>query len=105
MTASQIGRHLKISRQAAGKIVGHLRDCGYVVTSPATKGGRERFITLTPRGVEYLQTLEVAARRIESDVLERLPGFLDYLGEVLDSLGVNDDQPRLRDYLRADVPR
>jgi DNA-binding MarR family transcriptional regulator len=41
LTISQIGRELGITRQAAGKAVGSMRDRGYVSVDPSPTSGRE----------------------------------------------------------------
>jgi DNA-binding MarR family transcriptional regulator len=101
VTASAIGRELGITRQGAGKIVSGLRDRGYVVLEPSTTDGRERVITLTPKATDYLAAQRDAARRIEGELEELLGATaFDALFSLLGELAGEDDDPRMRDYLR-----
>jgi len=99
-TISQIGRELGITRQGASKVVGVLRDRGYVTVEPSATSGREKAVMVTPRATVYLAAQRAAARRIERR-LRRAVGddAFDALESLLDELG-GDEQPRLRDYLR-----
>jgi len=106
MTASKIGRELEITRQGAGKIVNRLRDRGYLVLEPSPVSGREKVITLTPRGHSYLDAQRQAARRIETTVRERTGqrGFKG-LTALLHALAGAEQQPTLRAYLNRADPR
>lgn len=100
VTASQIGRELGISRQAAGKIVSVLRDRGYVHLGPSPSDGREKIVTLAPLAREYLATQYIAARKIERDLHDRLGAEAwDALSALLVALG-DETHPRMSDYLR-----
>ena len=99
-TISAIGRELGITRQGAGKVVGHLRDGGYVVVTDSAISGREKSVTLTSRGNDYLQAQRAAARAIEDELAatlgeQRISGLLALL-DALDDGG----QVRMRTYLR-----
>lgn len=100
-TISAIGRELSITRQGAGKVVGRLRDRGYVAVADSTTSGREKSVTLTSRGMEYLDAQRTASRNIEDELRAELgeAGF-SALGRLLDALGNHDEHLRLRDYLR-----
>ena len=101
VTASAIARELGITRQGAGKIVGSLRDRGYVALEPSPGDGREKLITLTAKGRDYLETQRRAARRIERTVRERTgDDAFTALAALLDALTGAEEQPRLREYLR-----
>jgi DNA-binding MarR family transcriptional regulator len=101
VTASLIGRELGITRQGAGKIVTALRDRGYVVLEPSPADAREKIVTLTPRALDYLAAQRAAARRIEQELRGQLgTQAFDDLSALLDALGGQEDQPRMRDYLR-----
>ena len=102
VTASRIGRELGITRQGAGKIVKSLRDRGYVTLGPPSGDGREKALLLTGRAYGYLAAQHAAARRIENTALEQI-GDEAFTGLValLALLGVDEQQPRLRDYLSA----
>ena len=92
-TISNIGRELGITRQGAGKVVGHLHDRGYVSVADSPTSGREKEVTLTLRGTQYLEAHREAVRTIERrlrkelgeepfDALHRLLDVLDSGGEV-----------------------
>lgn len=99
-TISAIGRELGITRQGASKVVAHLRDRGYVavVDSPTSK--REKSVTVTARGTDYLTHQRAAARTIEDELRKELgETALAALGALLDALEMGKDL-RLRAYLR-----
>jgi DNA-binding MarR family transcriptional regulator len=99
-TISAIGRELGITRQGASKIVGHLRDRGYVEVADSATSRREKSVTLTSRGNEYLQAQRVAARRIEEELAATLgEQGVSSLFALLDALG-DGESVRMRTYLR-----
>lgn len=101
VTASQIGRELGITRQGAGKIVSGLRDRGYVALEPCSTDAREKVVTLTPRAFDYLAAQREAARRIERELRELIgDDAFDSLAALVDALGADGEQPRMREYLR-----
>jgi DNA-binding MarR family transcriptional regulator len=101
VTASRIGRELGITRQGAGKIVAGLRDRGYVTLGASAGDGREKVLTLTPRARDYLAAQRTAARRIEQELRDDVGAeAFDALLALADALGGEEDQPRMRDYLR-----
>jgi DNA-binding MarR family transcriptional regulator len=101
VTASQIGRELRITRQGAGKIVADLRDRGYVTLVASPGDGREKIVTLTPRARDYLAAQYTAARRIEQELSSQVGAeAFEGLRALLDALGGEEDQPRMRDYVR-----
>lgn len=53
-TASEIGRRLGISKQAAGKTTDRLTALGYVERVDDAEDGRRKLIRLTPRGIDVL---------------------------------------------------
>jgi DNA-binding MarR family transcriptional regulator len=53
-TATEAGRRLGISKQAAGKTVERLEELGYVYRAEDDADRRRKLIRLTPRGVEAL---------------------------------------------------
>jgi DNA-binding MarR family transcriptional regulator len=53
-TASEIGRRLGVSKQAAGKTVDKLEDLGYAERIDDTSDARRKVVRLTPRGVDSL---------------------------------------------------
>lgn len=100
VTASRIGRELGITRQGAGKIVTSLRDRGYLTLGPRSGDAREKTLVLTGQADDYLAAQRAAARRIENSVREQVgdEAFAG-LAALLALLGVDEQQPRLRDYL------
>lgn len=106
VTTSQIGRELAMTRQGAGKIVAALRERGYVTLDPSSGDGREKAVVLTPLALDYLAAQRRAARRIELDLRDRLgPEVLANLAELFQSLGGEEEQPTMRDYLRRSLRR
>lgn len=101
VTASQIGRELGITRQGAGKIVAGLRDRGYVTLGASPDDAREKVVILTPRARDYLAAQHAAARRIEQELKSHV-GTEAFEGvfALVEALGGEEDQPRMRDYLR-----
>ena len=53
-TATEAGRRLGISKQAAGKTIDRLADLGYVERSGDAADRRRKVVRLTPRGIEAL---------------------------------------------------
>ncbi|MGW5272082.1 MarR family winged helix-turn-helix transcriptional regulator [Streptomyces sp. NPDC004044] len=53
-TASEIGRRLGVSKQAAGKTVDRLESLGYVERLDDPQDGRRKLVRVTPRGVDVL---------------------------------------------------
>jgi DNA-binding MarR family transcriptional regulator len=99
-TISAIGRELGITRQGASKVVAHLRDRGYVAVSASTTSKREKSVTLTPRGIDYLAHQRAAARAVEDELRVELgEAALSALEALLDTLDAGDGV-RLRAYLR-----
>jgi DNA-binding MarR family transcriptional regulator len=103
-TISGIGRVLGITRQGATKVVGHLRDRGYVLVADSATSGREKCVTLTPRGAEYLAAQRKAARGIERRLRSELgnTGFVA-LYSLLGALG-EGEHVRMRAYLQRSNP-
>jgi DNA-binding MarR family transcriptional regulator len=99
-TISAIGRELGITRQGASKVVGHLRDRGYVSVADSPSSKREKAVMLTSRGVDYLETQRTAAQAIEDELRAAL-GETGFSGvhALLDALG-EGEMPRMRTYLR-----
>ncbi|MFD7161015.1 MarR family transcriptional regulator [Kribbella sp. NPDC059898] len=53
-TASALGRHLGVSKQAAAKTVAALTQLGYTTTTPDPTDGRRQLLQVTPRGHEMM---------------------------------------------------
>lgn len=99
-TISAIGREIGITRQGATKVVTQLADRGYVVVADSAFSGREKSVTLTARGSDYLDAQRRASQRIEDELRTKLgrAGFTA-LANLLDALGGDGEQVRMRDYL------
>ncbi|NEC66625.1 MarR family transcriptional regulator [Streptomyces sp. SID9727] len=54
-TASEIGRRLGVSKQAAGKTVDRLEGLGYVERADDPADGRRKLVLLTSRGIDVLR--------------------------------------------------
>jgi DNA-binding MarR family transcriptional regulator len=99
-TISAIGRELGITRQGAGKVVGRLRDRGYVSVADSEASGREKSVTVTPRGAEYLGAQRHATQTIDSQLRAELgEAGLSALFQLLDVLD-QGEQVRLATYLQ-----
>jgi DNA-binding MarR family transcriptional regulator len=100
VTISQIARELGITRQGAAKFVASLRERNYVTLTASTTDGREKIVTPTDRGVDYLSTQRRVARRIEQRLRKEIgSGPFDNLQLLVAALD-GDAQTRLRDYVR-----
>ncbi len=53
-TASELGRRLGVSKQAAGKTVDNLVRLGYVERADDAQDARRKLVRLTPRGLDLL---------------------------------------------------
>jgi len=99
-TISAIGREIGITRQGATKVVGDLRQRGYVEVADSPTSAREKSVVVTARGRAYLQAQRTATRAIEDGLRAELgePAFaaLSALLETLD----RDEPTRLRSYLQ-----
>jgi DNA-binding MarR family transcriptional regulator len=100
-TISAVGREIGITRQGATKVVAHLSDRGYVSVADSASSGREKSVTVTARGIGYLEAQRSAAERIEVELRAELgaAGF-SALHALLDTLGGQGEQIRMRDYLQ-----
>jgi DNA-binding MarR family transcriptional regulator len=100
-TISAVGREIGITRQGAAKVVAHLSDRGYVSVADSASSGREKSVTVTARGMEYLKAQRSAAEGIEVELRSQLgaAGF-SALNALLDALGGQGEQIRMRDYLQ-----
>ena len=98
-TISNIGRELGITRQGAGKVVSHLHDRGYVSVADSPTSGREKEVTLTLRGTQYLEAQRHAVRTIERQLRKDLGEEpLTALHRLLDVLDAGEEV-RMRTYL------
>jgi DNA-binding MarR family transcriptional regulator len=76
-TASELGRRLGVSKQAAGKTVDRLEQLGYAERIDDAEDARRKLVHLTPRGIDCLIRSaaifdELRARWVDSLGAERL---------------------------------
>ena len=71
-TATEVGRRLGISKQAAGKTIDRLEELGYVHRAGDDADRRRKLARLTPRGVEAL----ALSAMIFEDIRSRWAGTL-----------------------------
>lgn len=87
MTISDIGRQFAISRQAASKIVGELRQRGYVQTIASTTDQREKVVELTPKAIQMVAARQRAAAKLDRKIRERIgTAGLDELRKMLGAI-------------------
>ena len=99
-TISGIGRELGITRQGAGKVVGQLRDRGYLSIADSATSGREKSVTVTRLGVIYLEAQRKATAAVDSQLRSELGGpGLAALFELLEVVG-RGEETRMRTYLQ-----
>jgi len=63
-SASEVGRRLGVSKQAAGKTIDRLHALGYVERVDDPRDARSKLVRLTPRGLDCL--------RLSAEIFERL---------------------------------
>jgi DNA-binding MarR family transcriptional regulator len=98
-TISNIGRELGITRQGAGKVVGLLHDRGYVSVADSPTSGREKAVTLTALGTQYLAAQGDAVRTIELQLRQELgEDPLTAIHRLVDILDPGEEV-RMRTYL------
>jgi DNA-binding MarR family transcriptional regulator len=104
-TISAVGRELGITRQGASKVVGYLRDRGYVAVADSATSKREKSVVLTSRGIAYLRVERAAARAIEDELRVALGG--EEFSDLFTLLNVLDDGEgeRMRTYLQRSTHR
>ena len=71
-TISNIGRELGMTRQGASKLVSHLENRDYVSVADSATSRREKTVTLTGVGRQYLSAQRQAVLAIERDVRAEL---------------------------------
>jgi len=83
-TASEVGRRLGVSKQAAGKTIERLEALGYAQRAGDSADRRRKLTRLTPRGVAALSL----SAEIFGDIRDRWARTLgaDRLGDLEDSL-------------------
>ncbi|MCE6998285.1 MarR family winged helix-turn-helix transcriptional regulator [Saccharothrix sp. S26] len=71
-TASEVGRRLGVSKQAAGKTVDRLAALGYVERVDDPGDGRRKLIRLTPHGIDSLVKAAEVFDRLRARWVEQL---------------------------------
>lgn len=66
-TASELGRHLTISKQAAAKIITGLQESGYVVSETDPNDARCKRLHVTERGLAMLRESEVVFDELRAE--------------------------------------
>jgi DNA-binding MarR family transcriptional regulator len=83
-TASEVGRRLGVSKQAAGKTVDRLAELGYAERVDDPTDGRRKVIRLTPRGIDSLARSAAIFDGLRAEWAATLgPGRLDGLEDGL----------------------
>jgi DNA-binding MarR family transcriptional regulator len=79
-SASELGRRLSVSKQAAAKVIGLLEERGYVARLDDASDSRRKLLVVTPLGLEVMAQGEAIfddlraawARKIGHEALDRL---------------------------------
>jgi DNA-binding MarR family transcriptional regulator len=98
VTATEVGRHLGITKQAAGKTIDRLADLGYVQKADDTQDRRRKLVRITPRGLDAL----AASAAIFEDIRARWSGMLG--ADRLSALEAGLRTMAPGDTYRLDVP-
>ncbi|MEV6784181.1 MarR family winged helix-turn-helix transcriptional regulator [Streptomyces sp. NPDC051098] len=71
-TASEVGRRLGVSKQAAGKTVDRLVALGYAVRADDPSDARRKLVRLTPHGLDALSRSAAIFDRLRADWARKL---------------------------------
>jgi DNA-binding MarR family transcriptional regulator len=71
-TATELGRRLGVSKQAAGKTVDRLVELGYAERSADAADARRKLVRLTPRGYDVLARSAAGFERLRAEWVEQL---------------------------------
>ncbi|MFC9786919.1 MarR family winged helix-turn-helix transcriptional regulator [Rhodococcus sp. NPDC127528] len=66
-SASEVGRRLGISKQAAGKTIDRLESLGYVARQPDPSDARAKRVELTDRGIDSLRRSAIIFDELQAD--------------------------------------
>ncbi|MCO6003929.1 winged helix DNA-binding protein [Actinoallomurus purpureus] len=83
-SASEVGRRLGVSKQAAGKTIDRLEEIGYAERVDDPADGRRKLVRLTPRGVDALTRSAAIFDRLRSHWAAALGA--DRLADLEDAL-------------------
>jgi DNA-binding MarR family transcriptional regulator len=88
-TASELGRQLGVSKQAAAKTIAFLEERGYVSGEVDPRDSRRRRFTVTDQGYALLRTGEQVFDELRAQWAERIGATeLERLEEALSDLGI-----------------
>jgi DNA-binding MarR family transcriptional regulator len=97
-TATEVGRRLGVSKQAAGKTIDRLEELGYVQKAGDDQDRRRKLVRITPRGLEALTMSAMIFEDIRSRWADTLgPGRLNELEADLRTMAAGE-------IFRLDVP-
>lgn len=71
-TATELGRRLGVSKQAAGKTIDRLVELGYAARTADASDARRKLVRLTPRGHDVLARSAAIFERLRADWTEQL---------------------------------
>ncbi|HEY2063964.1 MAG TPA: MarR family transcriptional regulator [Amycolatopsis sp.] len=71
-TASELGRRLGVSKQAAGKTVDRLAQLGYAERADDPADARRKLVRLTPRGIDSLRRSAVIFEELRAEWVRTL---------------------------------
>lgn len=71
-TATELGRRLGVSKQAAGKTVDRLVELGYADRGADAADGRRKLVRLTPRGHDALVRSAAVFEQLRAEWVEQL---------------------------------
>jgi DNA-binding MarR family transcriptional regulator len=69
-TATELAALMGTTKQAASKLAAAMTDAGYLVLGAASADGRQRPLSLSPRGRELLRAVEDIYRELEAEWAE-----------------------------------
>ncbi|MDR7277972.1 MarR family winged helix-turn-helix transcriptional regulator [Catenuloplanes atrovinosus] len=105
-SASELGRHLSVTKQSAAKTIGVLQDRGYVTREPDPTDARRKRLRVTPLGFEVMQTGEAIFDRLRADWAARvgateLESLEKHLATLVGTVPTRFDAPG---WLSRDLP-
>lgn len=96
--ASELGRQLSVSKQAAAKTIAVLQDRGYVTREPDPTDGRRKHLHVTPLGFEVLSKGEAIFNELRNQWQQKigiaqLQQLEKHLAELVSSSSIRLDTP------------
>jgi DNA-binding MarR family transcriptional regulator len=98
MTVNEVAALLGVTKQASSKLISFMEDDGLVASTPHPDDSRARLIRLTPRGTQFLETVEEIYEELEAEWAARIgQDRLDALrADLSDLLSVDGQFPPIR---------